>query len=62
MEMRLDNMDRALKEIQKPSLEGKMAAFHKSFESRIKGEDEAGIKVDEKDNILPLRSHMPWIF
>ena len=41
MEMRLDNMDRALKEIQKPSREGKMAACHKRYESRIKGEDGA---------------------
>ena len=50
--MRLDNIDRDLKEIPKPALEGKMAAFHKSFESRIKGEDEAAIKADEKDSTL----------
>lgn len=58
--MRFDNIEGTLKEIQKPSLEGKMAAFHKSFESRIKREDEAGIKADEKDSTL-LENINGWI-
>ena len=58
--MRLDNIDRDLKEIPKPDLEGKMAAFHKSFESRIKREDEAAIKADEKDSTL-LENINGWI-
>ena len=58
--MRLDNIDRDLKEIPKPALEGKMAAFHKSFESKIKREDETAIKADEKDSTL-LENINGWI-
>ena len=58
--MRFDNIEGALKEIQKPSLEEKLSSFHDSFESRNKGEDEAGIKTDEKDSVL-LGNINGWI-
>ena len=58
--MRFDNMDGNLKEIPKPALEGKIAALHKSFESRVKREDEAGIKTNEMDGTL-LDNINGWI-
>ena len=58
--MRFDNIEGALKEIQKLSLEEKLSSFHDSFESRNKGEDEAGIKTDEKDSVL-LGNINGWI-